>query len=151
MWLRTTRHDKATDYRTVDIEVTRDKDGKVMCVSRDNTSYNLPHTWTRVAFDMVNPPVKTSGGAYFKARDLLAQDGGYTLEMKLDGEYHGTWKLEVKNGKFVTEGRSLRGEADPLTFIEGGRDAWWYEKTKGKTHPKVKAKSKGKKKKKKSK
>jgi hypothetical protein len=148
IWLRHTQHDEATKYHDIKIEVTRDKDGKVMCVSRDNTSHNLPRTWTRVGFDMVNPPVKTSGGEYFKAKDLLATDGGYTLEMTVNGEHYGTWALEVKDGKFVTKGRSLRGEADPLTFVEGGRDAWWYEKVEGKADKK---KPEDKKKKKKSK
>ena len=32
----------------------------------------------------------------------------------------------VKGGKLNYTGRTLREKADPLTFIEGGRDAWWY-------------------------
>ncbi len=155
IWLRHRQHDEATKYHDLELAVTRDKDGKLMCVSRENTSHNLPRVWTRVAMDLVNPPVKTSGGEYFKAKDLLATDGGYTLEMKVDGKPYGTWKMEVADGKFVHKGRTLRGEADPLTFVEGGRDAWWYEKEKGATSAKGKGKDKdepaGKKNKKKSK
>jgi hypothetical protein len=115
----------------VRVEITRDKDGDLVCTSRENTTYNLQPQWTRIAFDMVFPEGKeVPHGTYFKAKDLLATDGAYTLTMKLDDQPYGTWKFAVKDGKLQYTGRTLRESADPLTFIEGGRDAWWYAKQK---------------------
>ena len=48
--------------------------------------------------------------------------------MIVNDKPRGTWKFIVKDGKLNYTGRSLRGKADPLTFMEGGRDAWWYTK-----------------------
>ncbi len=128
VWLR---HDSA-DMLTVDystrIEITRDKDKKLVCTSRENQTISLHREWNRFEFDMIFPMVKTSGGAYFKAKDLLAVDGSYTLKLTLSGKLYGTWKFGVKGGKLTYGDRTDRGKADPLTFIEGGQDAWWYKK-----------------------
>jgi hypothetical protein len=110
------------------VKVVRDKGGKVICQSRPNTSKRFRNDWVRHSFDMVNPPVKTSGGAYFKTKDLLAVDGGYTLTMEIDGKLYGVWKFKVAGGKFNYTGRTVRGTADPLTFVEGGKDAFWYKR-----------------------
>ncbi len=126
IWLREPTHErKSHDVR---IEIVRDKDKKLICQSRENTSYRFQNDWVRYSFDMVNPPVKTSGGAYFKAQDLLAVDGGYTLTMKIDGAVYGTWKFRVEGGKPSYTGQTVRGTADPLTFVEGGKEAFWYER-----------------------
>lgn len=115
----------------VRIEITRDQDGELVCTSRENTTNSCQPKWTRIEFDMVFPEGKdVPHGTYFKAQDLLATDGAYTLTMKLDDQPYGTWKFAVKDGKLQYTGRTLRGTADPLTFIEGGRDAWWYAKQK---------------------
>ncbi|MBW2264540.1 MAG: hypothetical protein JRG91_21450 [Deltaproteobacteria bacterium] len=130
VWLRHQSHEVVRKDADIHIEIIggKGKKKKVLCQSRPNKSYSLPRDWARFSFDMVNPPVKTSGGEYFKAKDLLAKDGKYTLVMKLDGKAYGKWKFEVKGGKLQYTGLTERGKADPLTFIEGGRDAWWYRK-----------------------
>jgi hypothetical protein len=115
----------------VRIEITRDQGGELVCTSRENTTHSCQPKWTRIEFDMVFPEGKdVPHGTYFKAKDLLATDGAYTLTMKLDDQPYGTWKFAVKDGKLQYTGRTLRESADPLTFIEGGRDAWWYAKQK---------------------
>ena len=117
---------KRTSHK-VNVEITRDNGNKLICQSRPNTTHSFRNDWVRYDFDMVNPPVKTSGGAYFKAKDLLKVDGGYTLTMKIDGALYGKWKFKVIGGKFNYTGKTVRG-ADPLTFVEGGKDAWWYKR-----------------------
>ena len=87
----------------------------------------LKPKWNRFELDLIFPMEGTSGGAYVKARDLLQRDGGYALKLWLDDEYYGEWEFGVKGGKLEYYGRAVRG-SDPLTFIEGGRDAWWYER-----------------------
>jgi len=69
------------------------------------------------------------GRAYFKAKDLLANDGNYVLRMELDGQPYGDWPFSVADHKLTYVGRTAPG-SDPLTFIAGGKDAWWYEKKK---------------------
>ncbi|MFZ1702531.1 MAG: hypothetical protein WBO10_07020 [Pyrinomonadaceae bacterium] len=124
VWLRETEFTKK-DHK-VRIEVTRDKDKKLICQNRENTTNRFQHDWVRYDFDLVNPPVKTSGGAYFKAKDMLAVDGAYTLRMTMDGKPHGVWKFSVAGGKLNYTGKTVRGTADTMTFVEGGKDAWWY-------------------------
>jgi hypothetical protein len=82
----------------------------------------------RYEFDMIFPMEGTSGGAYFKAKDLVGTDGSYILTLQIDGELYGTWNFKISGGVFVLAGRALRASADPLTFVEGGRDAFWYGK-----------------------
>ena len=113
----------------VRIEIARDSDSELVCTSRENTTYSIKPAWTRYEFDMVFPKGKeVPHGTYFKAKDLLATDGAYTLSMKINDQPYGVWKFNIKDSKLQYAGRTVRGEADPLTFIEGGRDAWWYAK-----------------------
>ncbi len=128
VWLRHDSADKLTVDYAPRIEITRDKDKKLVCTSRENQTISLHREWNRFEFDMIFPMVKTSGGAYFKAKDLLAVDGSYTLKLALSGKLYGTWKFSVKGGKLTYGDRTDRSKADPLTFIEGGQDAWWYKK-----------------------
>jgi hypothetical protein len=127
-WKVWVRNDACTSKDIkVHIEIKRDADGEVVCTSRKHKTNSAQPQWVRLEFDMVFPEGKeVPHGTYFKAKDLLATDGAYTLTMTIDGNPHGTWKFGVEGGKLTYTGRTLRGEADPLTFIEGGRDAWWY-------------------------
>jgi hypothetical protein len=129
VWLRNEGCDeKSTKVR---VEITRDQDGDLVCTSRANMTHSVQPKWTRIEFDMVFPEGKdVPFGTYFKAKDLLETDGAYTLTMKIDDRTYGVWKFAVEGGKLNYTGRTLRGQADALTFIEGGRDAWWYAKEK---------------------
>jgi hypothetical protein len=124
VWLRLYQHTQPHDVKP-EIEVRRG--GELVATTRQMT-ITPNHTWNRYEFDLIYPMENTSGGAYFKARDLLSANGDYTLTLFLDGQQYGTWKFKVVNGELNYTGRTVRGQADPLTFIEGGRDAWWYEK-----------------------
>ena len=126
IWMREASHARP-DHKVM-VTIVRDKDGKLICQSRPRTTKRFLNEWVWHNFDMVNPPVKTSGGAYFKAKDLLAVDGGYTLTMKIDGEVYGVWKFKIINGKPNYTGKTVRGEADSKTFVEGGKDAFWYKR-----------------------
>lgn len=126
IWMREASF-KQPDHK-VTVDVVRDKDKKLICQSRPNTTKNFRNEWVRHEFDLVNPPVQTSGGAYFKAQDLLSVDGGYTLTMKIDGVQYGVWKFNITGGKPAYTGQTVRGTADSLTFIEGGKDAFWYKR-----------------------
>jgi hypothetical protein len=124
-WLRNKEIKDEKDV-SVDIKITRDG-GDLVCNSRPEIEWTLNPSWVRCEFEMVFP--HETYGEYFKANNILAKDGAYTLTMKVGGELYGTWHFSVKNGAFTHEGRADRATADPLTFIEGGREAWWYEKS----------------------
>ena len=126
VWLRNKEH-KSSKSVSPRVEIWRDKGNKLVCTSRKIT-LTLNPSWVRYDFDMIFPMEGTSGGAYFEARDLLATDGSYTLKMTLDDKPYGAWKFKVVGGKLNYTARTLRGQADPLTFVEGGVDAWWYTK-----------------------
>ncbi len=129
VWLRYKGVKNEKDVK-IHIKVTNDKDGKVICRSRDNVNmtYTLRSDWVRYQFDMIFPENEGIGGAYFKAKNLLEKDGDYTLAMDIDGKEYGKWKFSVKNNKFVYTDRTDRQNADPTSFIEGGLDAFWYGK-----------------------
>jgi len=127
IWLRNKSIKKSKTVK-VKLEIIRNKDGKVIATNRPHTTYTLKQTWNRFAFDLIHPMKGTSGGAVFKAKELLAKDGAYTLKMAIDGKHYGTWSFNVKGGKLQYAGRADRKTAKPFSFIEGGRDAWWYEK-----------------------
>ncbi len=129
VWLRNKEHKDSKSVKPR-VEIKRDSDGKLICTSRPNRTITLKPWWNRFDFDMIFPMKGTSGGAYFKAKDLLATDGSYTLKVSLGDQLYGTWKFQVAGGKLNYTGRTVRGEADPLTFVEGGRDAWWYAREK---------------------
>jgi len=125
VWLRNKEHEPSK-YVTPKLKVFRG--GELVCTSREGTSFNLHPAWNRWDMDLIFPMEGTSGGAYFKAKDLVGTDGSYTAKLYIDDKLYGEWAFKIEGGNFNYTGRTVRGEADPLTFIEGGRDAWWYER-----------------------
>ena len=126
IWLRNKGNEKEKDVK-VKIEV-RDPAGKLICTSRPEMTHTLTPEWIRFEFDLIFPMQGTSGGAYFKAKDLLGKDGTYVLKISIDNKPYGEWPLSISGGKFDYTGRTVRGQASSLTFVEGGRDAFWYKK-----------------------
>jgi len=129
IWLRNYSAEPKKEVK-VFVEIVRDKDKKLICSANPNVTWTLQREWERFQFDMMNPPGHPSGEEYTKAKYLLESDGSYTLTMKIGGNIYGTWKFNVKGGKPEYVGRALRGKTDPLTFVEGGGTAFWYEKQK---------------------
>ncbi|MGI5816799.1 MAG: copper amine oxidase N-terminal domain-containing protein [Armatimonadota bacterium] len=105
----------------IQVAVTRDADGAVVCTTRSGMSWSLSREWKSYRFEMVSP-----NQTIFRAADLLARDGAYTLRMTLDGQLYGTWRFQVAGGALQHAGRAVRGAVEPLQFIEGGTDQWWY-------------------------
>jgi len=126
VWLRNKAAQDTKSVRTR-VEITRDADGALVCTSREGVTQDLTPRWNRYVFDLIHPMQGTGGGAYFRAAELLGKDGSYTLTMSLDGKPYGSWKFQVLGGKLSCTGRTDRAQADPLTFIDSGTGAWWYE------------------------
>jgi hypothetical protein len=126
VWLRRQETGNREGIQTR-VEVVREKGSKLVATSRPDTRQYLDDKWVRYEFDLIHPMQGTSGGAYMKAADLLAQDGKYKLKMSIDGAPYGTWSFEVAGGKLRLAGRADRETADPLTCVRGGGDAFWYQ------------------------
>ena len=136
VWKVFLRH-KGPAYRAdrkVEVEITRDADGKLIATYRPDVTRSLEARWVRHDLDLIHPMQGTGGGAYMTGGDLVGRDGGYTLKMKMDGQHYATWKFTVQGGKVVLAGRAAP-EADPLTCVFGGADAWWCERVDAGTTP----------------
>lgn len=110
----------------ISVEIFRESDGKKVAESDPNTTESLPTKWERLTFEMRKPGL----GPAFTGNDLLSSDGKYRLVVKIDGKLYGNYQFTVEGGKIQHHPRQRRGEADPLTFIEGGNDAWFVERQK---------------------
>jgi hypothetical protein len=126
IWLR---HKGAEESKTVKIRIgvmRESENNKLVATNRPNMSFDLRPDWNRFEFDLIEPMQGTSGGRQLSAQDIVGVDGTYILKMVVDDADYGIWRFEVKDGKPQPAGRTVRGEADPLTFVEGGGDAFWY-------------------------
>ena len=125
VWLRQTSPEANLDTK-IRIGVMRESENnKLVATARPNRSHTLRHEWVRYEFDLIEPMQGTSGGRQLQAKDILV-DGDYVLKMVVNDETYGLWRFTVQGGKLTPAGRAVRGEADPLTFVEGGKDAFWY-------------------------
>jgi len=124
LWLREWEFEQVP--RSIEVELRRASDNVLIAENRVRSTVRLRHDWERIDFQLFSPKDRSM----FRAGGLLSTDGDYRLEMKMNGATYGEWKFSVKGGKLVPEGRAERGKADPLTFIEGGRDAFWYKRVK---------------------
>lgn len=103
------------------VAVTRDADGATVCTTRPGMTWSLMREWKPLRFELVS-----ANEIPFRAADLLARDGAYTLRMTIDGQTYGTWKFQVAGGALQYAGRTVRGAVDPTQFVEGGPTQWWY-------------------------
>lgn len=126
-WKAWLRHKGAEAERPVEVRIAlmrESENNKLIAINRPEVTWRLGPKWQRVEW----PLIEAGGsGALRYGKDLLV-DGAYALKMIVADEPYGLWRFEVKGGKLVPAGRTVRGEADPLTFVEGGIDAFWYQR-----------------------
>ena len=126
VWLRNVGRD-GNEYKNIKAFAELYKGAKLIAVSnKRGYTQNVFPEWTPYDFKLNFPEGSAKG--YVKAKDILANDENYTLKMTIDNQPYATWKFEVVNGKLSYKGRTVRGQADPLTFVEGGHDTRWYTK-----------------------
>jgi len=126
VWLR---HKGTEETKNVKIRIgvmRESENNKLVATNRPNMSFDLRPEWNRFEFDLIEPMQGTSGGRQLSARDIVGVDGTYVLKMVVDDVDYGIWRFQVKGGEPQPAGRTVREEADPLTFVEGGGDAFWY-------------------------
>ena len=70
--------------------------------------------------------------AYMKAEELLREDGKYTVRLNIDGKPYGNYPFTVKSGRIQFQGKQIRENTDPMTYIvdylSGGRHSSWWVK-----------------------
>ncbi|MEP0814630.1 MAG: hypothetical protein HRF49_08210 [bacterium] len=126
VWLR---NSSGPGYKLVKQKIKIfNKNGGAYVFSAQDRSVNLSPGWTHYDFTIATTAEPRPYAIV--ANDLLKTDGDYVLKIFLDDQLYGEWEFSVQGGKFAPAGRTIRGTADPLTFIEGGRDEFWYAKSK---------------------
>ena len=91
-----------------ELKMTRDKDRRLVAVIRD-TTLMLENTWKtyRTCFDR---PAGEAAREYssLKLKEIVAQDGRYTIDLSFDGKPYATYKFDVRNGKVNGEELPVR-------------------------------------------
>jgi len=112
-----------------EMKLVRESDGKVLAT--DTATLRLEPRWLKAGFSF-----RAVGGdpnSYYKAGELLKEDGAYSFRLTLDGKPSGAYPFNVKGGRVQMQGRQLRSGGDPLLYItdymSGGRyTSWWIKR-----------------------
>lgn len=91
----------------------------------------LEPRWLKADLDF-----RPSGGdqnTYFKAGDLLREDGSYSVRLTINNKLYGEYPFVVKAGRIELQGKQIREKTDPMVYIvdylSGGRyTSWWIKR-----------------------
>lgn len=116
-WLRDS--DERADARRRSIpyslKLIRDRDRATIAESNEG-SIALDHQWYNSRLTLSKPTSTANNPrVLFKLNDILDTNGGYTLELSLDGRIHSTFKLDVRNRKINGQEVPARGFRLPMT------------------------------------
>jgi hypothetical protein len=115
-WLRDS--DERADARRrpipYSLKLIRDRDRSTIAESNEG-SLALDHQWYNSRLTLSKPTSTANGKrVLFKLNDILDTNGGYTLELSLDGRTHSTFKLDVRNRKINGQDVPARGFRLPM-------------------------------------
>jgi hypothetical protein len=107
-------------------QIVRMRDARV--IAGDSGNLNLAPRWRQA--DLSFKAVGGDPNSYFKAEELLHEDGAYRVRLSLDGKPYGAYPFTVQGGKIQLQGAQVRERTDPMAFIVdylyGGRyTSWW--------------------------
>ncbi len=110
-------------------QIVRVKDGKVLAT--DTATLRLEPHWLQL--DLLFHPAGGDANTYFKAGEVLREDGAYKAQLTIDGKPFGTYPFTVQGGKIQLQGRQVRERTEPMTYIVdylyGGRyTSWWIKR-----------------------
>ena len=71
--------------------------------------------------------------SFFKAGEILGEDGAYRIRLAIDGKPYGDYPFTIKGGRIELQGRQMREGTDPQDYItdhiSGGRyTSWWLKR-----------------------
>ena len=112
-----------------DVKLVSARDGRVLAA--DAGTLRLEPRWLKADLNF-----KPSGGdsnAYFKAGDLLREDGRYSVRLTINNKLYGTYPFVVKGGRIELQGKQVRENTDSMVYIvdylSGGRyTSWWIKR-----------------------
>jgi hypothetical protein len=111
------------------VELSRVKDGKVL--AEDAATLRLEPRWRQA--DLSLRPTNGEQNTYFKAGEMLREDGLYRVRLTIDGQLYGEYSFEVKGGRIQFQGKQIREKTDPMAYLVdylyGGRySSWWIKR-----------------------
>ena len=112
-----------------DVKIVNARDGRVLA-AHDGT-FRLEPRWLKA--DLHFRPSGGDQNAYFKAGDLLREDGRYSVRLTINNKLYGEYPFVVKGGRIELQGRQVRENTDPMIYIvdylSGGRyTSWWIKR-----------------------
>ena len=105
------------------------RDGRV--IATDSGNLRLEPRWLKA--DLNFRPTGGDANSYFKAGDLLREDGRYQVRLTIDNKPYGTYPFVVNSGRIELQGKQIREKTDPMVYIvdylSGGRyTSWWIKR-----------------------
>ena len=112
-----------------DVKLVSARDGRVLAA--DNGTLRLEPRWLKA--DLYFKPSGGDANAYFKAGDLLREDGRYNVRLTINNKLYGTYPFVVKGGRIELQGKQIRENTDSMVYIvdylSGGRyTSWWIKR-----------------------
>ena len=112
-----------------EIKLVRSKDGQV--IADEAGTLRLEPRWLTAT--LYFRPTGGDRNTFFKAGELLREDGAYQVRLAVDGKLYGDYPFIVKGGRIQFQGRQVRENTDPLDYltdhISGGRySSWWLRR-----------------------
>ncbi|HSE24399.1 MAG TPA: hypothetical protein VLB68_22215 [Pyrinomonadaceae bacterium] len=112
-----------------DVKLVSARDGRVL--ASQSGSLRLEPRWLKA--DLYFTPTGGEPNAYFKAGDLLREDGRYSIRLMLNNKQYGEYPFVVKGGRIELQGHQIREKTDPMNYIvdylSGGRyTSWWIKR-----------------------
>ena len=113
-----------------EVQLIRARDRQVLAA--DAATLRLEPRWLQA--DLSLHPAGGDRNSYFKAGELLREDGAYRVRLTVDGQLYGEYPFTVQDGRIQLQGRQIREKTDPLDYIvdylSGGRyTSWWIRRT----------------------
>lgn len=111
-----------------DVKIVSARDGRVHATHTG--TLRLEPRWLKA--DFLFRPADGDANAYFKAGDLLKEDGRYSVRLNINNKQYGEYPFVIKGGRIELQGKQLPN-TDPMVYIvdylSGGRyTSWWIKR-----------------------
>lgn len=112
-----------------DVKLISSRDGRVLAANTG--TFRLEPRWLKA--DLHFRPSGGDQNAYFKAGDLLREDGRYSVRLTINNKPHGEYPFVVKGGRIELQGKQIRENTDPMVYIvdylsDGRYTSWWIKR-----------------------
>ena len=128
-WVQDKRGKENKTSTPYDVKLVNLKDGKSL--GEDAGTLRLEPRWLELKLSF--RPTGGDKNSYLKAADLLREDGRYSIRLTIAGKLYGEYPFTVKGGRIQFQGKQVRENTDPMTYLvdylSGGRyNSWWLKR-----------------------